>query len=83
MRNPIYQQALAAWREKPGSVFYIGSTDTAQTIMNQHGKTVLRLCFKDFEELERFFVEELIGSGMMKGSASKVIGTTLLIWDRN
>jgi hypothetical protein len=56
---------------------------TAQTITNRHGKNVLRLRFENFEALERFFVEELIGSDMMKGSASKVIGTTLLIWDRN
>lgn len=55
---------------------------TAQTITNKHGKNVLRLRFENFEELERFFMDELIGSDMMKGSASKVIGTTLLIWDR-
>lgn len=55
---------------------------TAQTITNKHGKNVLRLRFEDFEELERFFMDELIGSDAMKGSASKVIGTTLLIWDR-
>ena len=29
------------------------------------------------------FIEELIGTGMMTGSFSKVIGTTLLIWDRD
>ena len=56
---------------------------TAQTITNRHGKKVLRLRFEDFEELERFFMDELIGPDAMKGSASKVIGTTLLIWDRN
>lgn len=56
---------------------------TAQTITNKHGKNVLRLRFQSFDELERFFMDELIGSDAMKGSASKVIGTTLLIWDRN
>lgn len=56
---------------------------TAQTVTNKHGKDVLRLRFNNFEELERFFMDELIGSDAMKGSASKVIGTTLLIWDRN
>lgn len=35
MRNPIYQQALAAWKAKPGSTFYIGSTDTAKLIRAQ------------------------------------------------
>ena len=56
---------------------------TAQTITNRHDRKVLRLRFEDFEELERFFMDELIGPDAMKGSASKVIGTTLLIWDRN
>lgn len=56
---------------------------TAQKITNRHGKAVLRLRFENFEELERFFMDELIGSDAMKGSASKVIGTTLLIWNRN
>lgn len=53
-----------------------------QRIANTHGKTVLRLKFASFEALELFLIEELIGSDLMKGSASKVIGTTLLIWDR-
>ncbi len=56
---------------------------TAQRITNQHGKAVLRLRFESFESLETYFADELIGSDMMEGSASKVIGTTLLIWDRN
>lgn len=56
---------------------------TVQTITNKHGKAVLRLRFESFEALETYFADELIGSDMMKGSASKVIGTTLLIWDRN
>lgn len=56
---------------------------TAQTITNKHGKAVLRLRFESFEALETYFADELIGSDMMEGSASKVIGTTLLIWDRN
>jgi len=56
---------------------------TAQTVTNKHGKTVLRLIFKNIEALERFFMDQIIGSDMMKGSASKIIGTTLLIWDHN
>lgn len=35
MQNPIYQQALEAWKAKPGSTFYIGSTDTAKLIRAQ------------------------------------------------
>lgn len=52
-------------------------------LTNKRGARITRLRFKNFEDLERFFVDELIGSQMMDGSASKVIGTTLLIWDRN
>ncbi len=52
-------------------------------LTNKRGARITRLRFKSFEDLERFFVDELIGSQMMDGSASKVIGTTLLIWDRN
>lgn len=58
-------------------------TYTAQTITNKHGKDVLRLRFESFGAMEAFFADELIGSDMMEGHASKVIGTTLLIWDRN
>lgn len=54
----------------------------ADSFINPNGKHVTRMRFASFEDLERFFVEELIGSDMMKGSSSKVIGTTLLIWDR-
>ena len=56
---------------------------SAESTRNKHGKAVLRLRFESFEALETYFADELIGSDMMKGSASKVIGTTLLIWDRN
>jgi len=52
-------------------------------LKNKHGARITRFRFKTFEELELFFMDELIGSDMMEGSASKVIGTTLLIWDRN
>jgi len=55
----------------------------AESTRNKHGKAVLRLRFESFEALEAYFADELIGSDMMEGSASKVIGTTLLIWDRN
>ena len=56
---------------------------TARTLTNKHGKKVLRLRFETFDALEKYFIEELIVSGMMTGSSSKVIGTTLLIWDRD
>lgn len=62
--------------------FTSGKKYTVERIANRNGKTVVRLKFETFEELELFFIEELIGSGVMEGSASKVIGTTLLIWDR-
>lgn len=62
--------------------FESGKHYTVDRIANRYGKTVLRLKFKNFEEMELFFIEELIGSDVMEGSASKVIGTTLLIWDR-
>lgn len=52
------------------------------TFKNKHGATVLRLRFETFEALEAYFAENLIGADAMKGSASKVIGKTLLIWDR-
>ena len=55
----------------------------AQSFTNKHGKKVLRLRFETFDALEKYFIEELIGTGMMTGSSSKVIGTTLLIWDRD
>ena len=55
----------------------------AESTRNKHGKAVMRLRFESFEALEAYFADELIGSDMMEGSASKVIGTTLLIWDRN
>jgi len=54
----------------------------AKIIRNKQGKAVMRMEFEGVEELELFFMDELIGSDMMKGSASKVIGTTLLIWDK-
>jgi len=55
----------------------------AESTRNKHGKAVLRLRFESFEALEAYFADELIGSDMMEGSASKAIGCTLLIWDRN
>jgi len=55
---------------------------TAEVVTNDRGVSVLRLQFRTGAELERFFIHELLGSEAMKGSASKVIGTTLLIWDR-
>ena len=51
-------------------------------IENDWGVKVLRMQFPTGAELESFFIHELIGSNIMHGSASKVIGTTLLIWDR-
>lgn len=54
----------------------------ARSIVNQHGKRILRLQFDNPADLERYFIEELIGSDMMKGCASKAIGSNLLIWDR-
>jgi len=50
---------------------------------NKKGKLVGRFRFQNFEDLEAFFAEELIGSAVMKDKSSKVIGTTLLIWNRN
>jgi len=55
----------------------------ASSFKNQHGKHIVRMQFNSPSELESFFIHELIGSNMMKGSASKAIGCTLLIWDRN
>ena len=54
----------------------------AHHFKNAHGARITRIRFPTFEELEEFFIEELIGSEEMAGCASKVIGKTLLIWDR-
>lgn len=56
--------------------------DCNMSTFQTNGKIVVRLGFRDFATLERFFSEELIGAPMMSGSVSKIIGTTLLIWDR-
>lgn len=54
----------------------------AEATRNKHGKAILRLRFDTFKALEEYFAEELIGSPLMEGSASKVIGTTIIIWDK-
>lgn len=51
-------------------------------ITNRRGVKVTQLCFASVEDLEVFFIEELIGSDLMAGSASKAIGKTLLIWEK-
>ena len=55
---------------------------TVELETSKHGKEIHVLRFDTSDELERFFIEELIGSETMKGRASKAIGATLLIWDR-
>jgi hypothetical protein len=54
----------------------------ARSFTNKLGKHVVRMEFENVIELERFFIDELLGSPMMEGSASKAIGRILLIWDR-
>ena len=54
----------------------------AKSFRNSRGVAVLRMEFESPADLELFFTEELIGSDMMKGSASKAIGSVLLIWDK-
>lgn len=79
--NPMHEPEPQPATDEPrsgGKTIY-----TASNTRNKHGKNVLRLRFKNFDDLETYFTNELIGSELMKGSASKVIGTTLLIWDRN
>ena len=56
---------------------------TVEVCQNSNRDTYLRLRFNSFDALETFFCENLIGSGLTAGFASKVIGTTLLIFDRN
>jgi hypothetical protein len=51
--------------------------------LTRKGRAVTRLRFDTFEDLEEFFLDKLIGSDLMIGQASKVIGKTLLIWERN
>ncbi len=51
-------------------------------VKNRRGIPVMRYRFLSPEDLERWFIEELVGSEDMDGCASKVVGTTLLIWDR-
>lgn len=48
---------------------------------NTQGSRILVLRFQSARSLEHFFID-LIGTGMMDKSDTKVIGTTLLIWDK-
>lgn len=52
-------------------------------VKNKIGKSVMLMCFCDFEVFEVFFMDELIGFDLMKGCVLKVIGIMLLIWDCN
>ena len=70
-------EAVGGWDAMPLSPY------AARTLTNRHDKRVLVLRFETLDALETYFIEELIGSGMMADSSSKVIGTTLLIWDRD
>ena len=54
----------------------------ASSFTNGHGKNIVRLQFNSTEDLEEFFIHEMIGLEKMKKSSSKAIGRTLLIWDR-
>lgn len=54
-----------------------------QHLTNANGVTYTKIAFRSFDDLERFFVENMIGSAIVAGQSSKVIGTTLLIFDRN
>lgn len=69
----------------PAPDSYLGTGDpfyTARRVKNRQGVTVLALDFETTDDLQAFFVNQLIGTNMGKKSEHEVIGTTLLIWDR-
>ena len=55
---------------------------TGQVLENKAGLPVLVLTFETLSELERFFLDELIGNPIMRDCASKAIGLKLMIWDK-
>lgn len=79
MKRPSYAEIADATSKHADAT---APAYTAKTVKNKNGASVTMMRFRDFEALEAFFMDELIGSDFMKGRASKVIGTTLLIWDR-
>lgn len=50
-----------------------------QTKIIVHGMTVLRYDFEDQEALIAWFLDNMLGR---HGVASKVVGNTLLIWEK-
>jgi hypothetical protein len=51
-------------------------------VKNAVGQEVYRFEFENVQDLEQFFIDNMIGNAKMSGRASKAIGTVLLVWDK-